>query len=68
MIIRCGGIIGLVFLILGIYSILLAYRIVPLSLKDPEKAELWYRKFGKIMKITGVITIITGVLMIMGIL
>ena len=41
-----------------IYMLLAAYRIVPLNIKDPEKAELWHRKFDKIMKIAAVLGII----------
>jgi hypothetical protein len=68
MIIRCGVIIGLIFLVWGIYSLLLAYRIVPLSIKDPEKAKIWHRKFDIIIKITGIISFIVGILMVIGIL
>lgn len=68
MIVRCGCITGLIFLIVGIYGLLLAYRVVPLKIKDPEKADIWYNKFGKLLKILGPIVIITGILMIFGIL
>ena len=46
--------------------LLVAYRIVPLNIKDPEKAELWHRKFDKIMKIAGVIGIIGFILIWVG--
>lgn len=68
MIVHCGKIIGLIFSTWGIYSFLLAYRVIPLSIKDPEKIELWHRKSDKIMKVTGTIGIIGGILMIIGVL
>jgi len=42
---------GLIPIFGGIYGLLLAYRVIPRKPKDPEKLELWHRKFGKMMKI-----------------
>ena len=42
---------GLIPIFAGIYGLLLAFRVVPKKPKDPEKMELWHRKFGKMMKI-----------------
>ncbi len=35
----------------GIYGFLLAQGVIPKNPKDPEKMELWRRKFGMMMKI-----------------
>jgi len=61
----CGGLFGI---IVGIYGLLLAYRVVPRNPKDPEKMELWHRKFGKIMKIVSPCLIIFGILRLLGVL
>lgn len=53
---------GLVSIIVGVYGLLLAYRVVPRRPKDPEKMELWHRKFGKIMKISSSCIIVFGIL------
>jgi hypothetical protein len=42
---------GLIPIFGGIYGLLLAYRVIPRKPKDPDKLELWHRKFGKMMKI-----------------
>tara|TARA_Y100000031_G_C8008600_1_gene287025 strand:- start:84 stop:272 length:189 start_codon:yes stop_codon:yes gene_type:complete len=42
---------GLIYIAGGVYGLLMAYRVVPKNPKDPEKMELWHRKFGKMMKI-----------------
>jgi hypothetical protein len=55
-------IISLTCLIACIYVLLIAYHVIPLNTKDPEKAQLWHRKFDKIMKIAGVIGIIGFIL------
>lgn len=36
--------------------------------KDPERAELVHRKFGKMMKIVSPITILFGILLLLGLL
>ena len=41
---------GLIPIACGVYGLLLAFRIVPKNPKNPEKMELWHRKFGKLMK------------------
>jgi len=54
---------GLVPLLGGIYCLLVAYRVIPISRsKDPEKVELWHRKFGKPMKILASLLIVFGIL------
>jgi hypothetical protein len=42
---------GLIPILSGIYGLLMAIGIVPMNPKDPEKMELWRRKFGGVMKI-----------------
>ncbi|MFA5795260.1 MAG: hypothetical protein WC980_09405 [Candidatus Brocadiia bacterium] len=53
---------GLIPFLGGIYGLLLAYRVIPRKPKDPEKMELWHKKFGKLMKILSPILIIMGIL------
>jgi hypothetical protein len=53
---------GLIPVIGGIYGLLLAYRVLPRNPKDPEKMELWHRKFGKMMKIICPFIILFGIL------
>ena len=59
---------GLIPLLGGIYGLLLAYRVVPRKPKDPEKMELWHRKFGKMMKILSPCLIIFGILELLHVL
>ena len=59
---------GLVFIFGGILCLLVVYRIYPRKVKDPEKMELWHRKFDKIMKIICPIMIIGGILYLLGVL
>ena len=58
---------GLIPILGGIYGLLLAYRIVPRKPKDPEKMELWHRKFGKMMKVLSPFLIIFGILNLLGV-
>ena len=53
---------SLIPLLGGIYGLLMAYRVVPRKPKDPEKMELWHRKFGEMMKIICPCMIVYGVL------
>jgi len=59
---------GLIPLLGGIYCLLLAYRVIPRKVKDPEKMELWHRKFGKLMKILSPFLIGFGLLELFGII
>jgi hypothetical protein len=59
---------GLIPMLGGIYGLLLAYRVVPRHPKDPEKMELWLRKFGKLIKILGLVLIAFGLLEFLGVL
>ena len=59
---------GLIPVIGGIYGVLLAYRIIPKKPKDPERYELWHRKFGKKMKILSPFLIVFGILELLGIM
>ena len=59
---------GIVSIVAGIYVLLIAYRVVPISAKDEEKAELWHRKFGKPMKWLAPFVILFGVVQLLGLL
>lgn len=59
---------GIIIIPFGVYVLLLAYRVVPINRKDPERAELWHRKFGKISKILAPIIILFGILLLLGVL
>lgn len=50
---------GLVMIAGGLYALLAALRVVPVS-KNPEANELWLRKFGPMIKIIGPIVILFG--------
>jgi len=63
-----GQLNGLVMVVGGVYGLLLAYRVIPRKPKDPEKMEVWHRKFGTMMKILSPILIIGGVLYLLGVL
>ena len=58
---------GIIPIVGGIYGLLLAYRVLPRRPKDPERMELWHRKFGKMMKIICPLLIVFGVLELLGI-
>ena len=59
---------GLIPIGAGIYLLLLVYRVVPRKPKDPEKLELWHRKFDKMMKIISPLLIGFGFLQAFGVL
>ncbi len=59
---------GLISIFGGIYVTLLAYRVIRKNPKDPDRMEVWHRKFGKIMKILGPIVIGGGILQFFGLL
>ena len=61
-------IIGIVAIFGGVYGLLIAYRIIPVNPKEPERVELWHRKFGKLMKILSPVIIVFGILMLLGVL
>ncbi|MGP8050425.1 MAG: hypothetical protein ACLPYB_07405 [Desulfobaccales bacterium] len=63
-----GKLDGLLLILLGIYLLLLVYRVVPRQPKDPEKLELWHRKFGKMMKVLAPFLIGYGLLRLFGVL
>jgi hypothetical protein len=59
---------GLIPIFCGIYGLLIVYRVVQLKSKDPEKMELWHRKFDKMIKVLSPILIGYGLLNLLGIL
>ena len=42
---------GLIPIVGGVYGLLLEFRLIPKDPKDPERLELWHRKFGTLMKL-----------------
>jgi hypothetical protein len=58
---------GIITLFCGIYCTLLAFRVVAPG-KNPERNELWYRKFGTLMKFCGPFLILVGLLQVFKIL
>jgi uncharacterized membrane protein len=52
---------GLVPLLVGIYVLLLAYKVFPLKRGNPELSENWHKKYGGLMKIVGPVGIVAGV-------
>ncbi|MHC4084190.1 MAG: hypothetical protein ACYSWZ_05360 [Planctomycetota bacterium] len=61
-------ILGIVPVLGGIYGTLIAYRIIPMNRKEPEKEDLWHKRFGTMMKILSPLVILFGILAILGIL
>ena len=59
---------GLIPILGGIYGLLLAYRVVPRKPRDPEKMELWHRKFGTMIKVLSPFVIGFGLLELFGVL
>jgi hypothetical protein len=57
---------GLIVILIGVYSILLAKGVLPRKPKDPERMELWRRKFGRLFKILGPIVIVIGICQLLG--
>ena len=57
---------GLIPIFGGVYGLLMVYRIVPKKPKDPERMELWHKKFDKMMKILCPFIILFGVLQLCG--
>jgi len=56
-----------VFAILGgTYCLLVAVGVLPRNPKDPEKQELWRRKYGLLLKVICPIVIGYGVLQVLG--
>jgi hypothetical protein len=63
-----GNLQGLIPILGGIYGYLLANGTLPMNPKDPEKMDLWRRKFGKMMKIICPFIVIFGILQLLGVL
>jgi len=57
---------GLIPLLGGLYLTLLAHRVLPRKIKDPERHELWHKKFGYSAKYLGPFLMIFGVLRLFG--
>lgn len=63
-----GNFQGLIPVLGGIYGFLLANGTLPKKSKDPEKMELWRKKFGPMMKILCPLIIVFGLLQLIGVL
>ncbi|MFW9997904.1 MAG: hypothetical protein ACFFD4_38035 [Candidatus Odinarchaeota archaeon] len=63
-----GNFQGLIPVLGGIYGFLLANGTLPKKPKDPEKMELWRKKFGPMMKILCPLIIVFGLLQLIGVL
>ena len=63
-----GNLQGLISILGGILGYLYANGTLPRNPKDPEKMELWRRKFGKMMKILCPILVLFGVAELLGLL
>jgi hypothetical protein len=59
---------GLISIFGGTYGLLLAYRVIPRKPRNPEKMELWHRKFGTVIKILSPFLIGFGLLKFFGVL
>jgi hypothetical protein len=59
---------GLIPIFGGIYGLLIAYRVVPRKPRDPEKMDLWHRKFGTIIKVLSPLLIGFGLLELLSVL
>lgn len=59
---------GMIAVFSGIYMLLYAYRIIPRNPKDPERTELMERRFVKIISIIAPIIILSGILLLLGVL
>jgi len=57
---------GLIFILIGIYLLLCGYRILPWKPKNADKAEVHYRKYGRIEKIIGFVIICYGIKELLG--
>jgi hypothetical protein len=58
---------GIIPLLGGIYCTLLGFRVVAPG-KNPERNELWLKKFGTFMKIGGPFLILFGLVELLGLL
>lgn len=63
-----GNLRGLIPLLGGIYGFLLANGTLPRKPKEPEKMDLWRRKFGKWMKLMCPFLVIYGILELLNVL
>ena len=59
---------GLISIFGGIYGYLLAIGYLPRNPKEPEKMELWRRKFGGIMKYLCPLIVVFGFIQLFGVL
>ena len=63
-----GNLEGLIPLLGGVYGYLLANGTLPRKPREPEKMDLWRRKFGRMMKVISPILVVFGILRLLGVL
>lgn len=61
-----GNLQGIIPIVGGVYGYLLATGALPKNPRDPEKMNLWRKKFGPMMKIIGPILVIVGIFQLLG--
>ena len=59
---------GLIPILGGVYGYLIAVGVLPRNPKEPEKMELWRRKFGGMMKILSPLIVVFGLLQLFRVL
>ena len=58
---------GAVMIVSGVYCCLMAWGFVPRN-PDPERMELWHKKFGKPVKLLSPVMVVVGFLYLFGVL
>jgi hypothetical protein len=51
---------GLVPILLGIYALLLAAKVVPIKPGNPELSAKWHKRYGWLLRIVGFMAILGG--------
>ena len=63
-----GNLEGLIPLLGGTYGLLLAQGVLPRRPANPERMEMWRRKYGKLLRVLSPIVIAFGALQLFGML
>jgi hypothetical protein len=59
---------GLIPILGGAFVLLMARGLLPRKPKDPERMELWRRKYGRTMTVVGAFLIVFGLLKVTGVI
>lgn len=59
---------GLIPLFGGIYVSLIAFKVINPNKKNPEKMEIWHKRFGPMMKVIGPLVVLFGIITLTGML